>query len=291
MTKLILSVKISIVASLCSLFIYVSYVVRGSYAIFFGYLMNVPGDVRYVTSIGSVFWGGHIGVTARILGLILGLTSVFLLWSKSWPFLRVKKFVVAALILESVNFLGLIPSLWFLLSPGSITFTPSLGYGYVLQILFTVPFLWALAYQIVKYRENSQRSRLLKFGAVTFVGYTVALVANEASRWASMISAESLRFIEGVRAVGFFNALAFMPFAIVFAVMGAGRLFQQKERPAMKWFGISLSVIGLNYVIYLAYSYFANTLNTLPLVDIWTIPLLGLGITLLINSQKGSTIH
>jgi hypothetical protein len=101
-----------------------------------------------------------------------------------------------------------------------------------------------------------------------------------------MVSAESLRFIEGIRAVGFFNALAFMPFAIVFASVGAYRVFQQKELSAKKWFGASLSVIGLNYAIYLAYSYFAGTLNTLPLVDIWTIPLLGLGIALLINAQK-----
>jgi hypothetical protein len=284
--ELMRSVKISIAVCLVSLFLYVSYVVRGSYVIFFGYLSNVPSDVQYVTAIGSVFWGGHIGVTARFLGLLLGLTAVVLLWIKSWPFLRVKKLVVAALILESMNFIGLIPSLWFLLRPGSVTFTPSLGYGYLLQIVFTVPFLWALVYQVATYQEINQRPRLLKVGALAFVGYIVALVANEASRWASMVSAESLRFIEGIRAVGFFNALVFMPFAIGFVVVGAVRVFQQKDRSAMKWFGVSLSIIGLNYIIYFAYSYLANTLNTLPLVDIWTIPLLGLGIALVINAQK-----
>lgn len=280
------SVKISVAASLVSLFIYTSYIYRGSYAILFGYLTNAPGDVSYVTLIGSVFWVGFVGLTARFIGLLLGLTAVFLLWIKSWPFLRVKKLVIAALILEGVNFVGLIPSLWFLLSPRSIIFFPSLGYGYLLQVLFTVPFLWALAYQVAKYRESSQKPHLLKFGALAFVGYTVALVANEGSRWASMISAESLRFIEGIRAVGFFNALAFMPFSIVFAVAGAYRLFQQEEYPAMRWFGASLSVIGLNYAIYLAYSYFAHSLNTLPLVDVWTVPLLGLGMALLIKSRK-----
>jgi hypothetical protein len=219
----------------------------------------------------------------------MGLTAIFLLWIKSWAFERIKKFVVAALILESVSFMGLIPSLGLLLNPQSRIFTPSLGYGYLIQILFTVPFLLALAYQVAKYREGSQKPQLLKVAALAFVGYTIALVTNEVSRWTSMISIASLQFIEGIRAVGFYNALVLMPCAIVFAVAGAYRLFQQNNQSAMRWFGASLIVIGLNYTIYLIFVYFVNALNTLPVVDIWTIPLFALGITLILNFQKTET--
>ena len=102
-----------------------------------------------------------------------------------------------------------------------------------------------------------------------------------------MIYTDSFKFIfEGIRAVGFVNGVAVMPFAVVFAVAGAWRLWQNKEFSAMKWLGASLAVVGLNYVIYLVYSYFAHSLNSLPLVDIWAIPLLGLGVALLFNARR-----
>ena len=286
MIRITRSVKIFIVASLASLFVYDAYILRGSFVILFGYLANVPGDVTYVKFVGLAFWVGFVGEGARLIGLVLALTAVFILWIKGWSFMRVKKLVSAALILEGAYFAELIPALWLLFGVGTITYVPSLGYGYLLQIIFTVPFLWGLAYQVMKYQKSNHRPVLLKFGALAFLGYTVALVANEVSRWSSMLSFESLKFIVGIRAVGFFNALAFMPFAVVFAIAGACRLFQEKELSAMKWFGASLIVVGLNYTIYIGYSYFVHSLNTLPLVDIWTVPLFGLGITLLINARK-----
>jgi hypothetical protein len=284
--KLTSAVKIGIAATLISLFIYNAYILRGSLQILFGYLSNVPGDVVYVRFVGVAFWAGWVSLIARFIALVLALSAVYLLWIRAWPFMRVNKLVSAALILEGVNFLGLVPSLWFLLHPGTFSFPPSLGYGYLVQILFTVPFLWALAYQVGKYKNSNQVQRLLQVAALAFVGYTVALVVNEVSRWASMITIASLTFLEGIRAVGFFNALAFMPFAIAFAIAGAYQFYRRKERSAMKWFGASLIVIGLNYTIYLAFTYIVNSLNTLPLVDIWTIPLLAVGITLILNAYE-----
>ncbi len=284
--KLGLAAKVSIAATLVSLFIYTSYILRGSINILINYLNGVPEAVNYVSFVGVAFWAGWVSLFSRLIGVVLALSAVYLLWIKDWPFLRLKKIVAIALILEGVNFLGLVPSLWFLLRPTTISFPPSLGYGYAIQIFFTVPFLWALAYQVYSYKKSNQKKRLLQVGALAFVGYIVALVTNEVSRWVSMISVSSLRFIEGIRAVGFFNALVFMPFAIVFAVVGAYRLFQQEEISAMRWFGLSLVVIGLNYAVYLFYVYIVNSLNTLPLVDIWTLPLLSVGIALIVNAQK-----
>lgn len=281
------SVKIWVTVSLFSLLAYSSWLVRGSYAILFGYLAGVSGDVQYVSFAGAAFWTGHIGVTARFVGVLLGLATVFLLWLKSWPFSRVKNFVAAALFLEGLNFFGLIPSVPLLLSPDSPIYAPSLGYGYLLQVVFIVPFAWVLAVKVALYRDVSQGAGLLKFGAVAFAGYTVALFANEASRWTTMISADTLQFLlQGIRAVGFVNAVAVMPLAVVFAVGGVARVFQGREGSAMKWVGASLFVIGLGYVVYLVYSYFANSLNFAPLVDVWTVPLLGLGLALLVQVRR-----
>ena len=102
-----------------------------------------------------------------------------------------------------------------------------------------------------------------------------------------MVSSGGLSFLsQGIWTVGFFNAIVFMPFAIVLAILGAVRIVQQKQQSAMLWIGGSLSIIGLNYAIYLVVSYLTNSLNTLPLVDIWAIPLLGLGVSLLLNSRR-----
>lgn len=277
------SVKITLTISLLSLLIYVTYVLRGSYVIFYEYLTNLPSAVGYVTMLGPAFWTSHIGITARFIGVLLGLSAVFLLWIKSWPFRRVKHIVAAALVLESVSFLGLVPSLWLLLSPASRLFTPNLGYGYLIQILCVVIPLLTLAYTVARYHGSTQKALLLRVGSIAFVGYVVALVVNEDSRWVSMLSLESLQFVEGIRAVGLVNAVVFMPFAVVFAIFGAYRLFRLNFKSTSRWLGASLVVVGINYCVYLVFAFYVNALNTLPVVDIWTIPLAALGVALIAN--------
>ena len=283
--------KVFIAATLVSLIVYIAYILRGSFDILFGYFVGVHQDVSYVRMTGPVFWLGFVQLGGRLIAVFLGLAAVYLLWVKAKPFLKIKKPVALALFLEGLYFLLWVPSVWFLLRPGFVNNLP-LAINYVLQILFTVPFLWALVFKVAMYRESSQKPVLLKFVAIAFVGYVAALAVDEVSRWTSMISAETLKFLfEGIHAVGFLNAILLMPLAVVLAIVGGVRLFQQKECSATRWLGASLAVVGLNYVIYVIYSYFANSLNSLPLVDVWTIPLLGLGIALMVNSRKTNPNH
>ena len=280
-------VKFWIVVSLLSLFGYVFYVTKGSWTIFFGYITNVRSDIAYVHLTGSVFWGGHIGLTCRFIGVLLGLSVAYLLWAKNWPFSRVKKIIAAALFLEAVNFVGLVPSVWWLSRPG-FTNSLTLAADYFLQILLIVPILMVLAFQVLRYEKTGGRRGLWLVASVAFVCYVSELVVNEGSRWIGMVSSGLSFLSQGIWTVGFFNAIVFMPFAILFAILGAVRIYQQKVKSAMKWWGTSLSVVGLNYVIYLVVSYLTNSLNTLPLVDIWAIPLFGLGVALMLNSRTTS---
>jgi hypothetical protein len=280
------SVKVFVAATLISLIVYVTYILNGSLVILFGYLAHVPSDVNYVRMTGLVFWFGFVGLGARFIAVILGLAAIYMLWIKSKAFLKIKVLVALAIFLEGLLFLSETPSVWFLLRPG-FTFSLSLGISYILQILLTVPFLWVLAFKAANYHGKNERPSLLKFGAIAFVGYIAALAVNELSRWTSMISAETLRFLsQGITIIGFLNAFLLMPLAIVLAIVGAFKLIQQKNRSATVWIGASLAMVGLNYSIYVIYSYFTNSLNSLPLVDVWTIPFLGLGIALIINSRK-----
>ncbi len=287
MVALSRNVKIWTSISIASLLGYVAYVFRGSIEIIIGYLNNVQSDVWYVNFTGAVFWVGDIGLVARLAGTMLGLAAIYMLWIEKRTFPRVKNLIAVALILEGVNFIALLPSLPFLFEPSGVTSSLPLAWGYVLQILFTVPFLWTLAAKVLLYREPAQKSSLLKFAAVAFIAYAIVLFANEFSRWASMIFSDT-NFLGDVRIIGFLNAVALMPFAVIFAVAGAWRLWNGRITSAMGWLGASLAVIGLNYSILLAYSYFTNSLKFLALVDIWTIPLLGLGVTLMLNSRHQS---
>jgi hypothetical protein len=55
-----------------------------------------------------------------------------------------------------------------------------------------------------------------------------------------------------------------------------------------EWILLEPKMTGLNYVLYVVYSYLVNSLNSLPLVDVWTMPLLGLGLALMFNARRPS---
>ena len=283
MFKLSQNVKAWIAASLISLFLYNAYWTVKSYENFLGYIFQVQPSYNYVSTLGFVFWGGHIGLTARFAAIVIGLTVTFLLWAKRWSFLKVKKLVATALVLEGVNFLGLLPSTWWMLRLDSFVYSPALGVGYLIQILFTTPLLWFLATKILRYNTTSIDTRLWKWVGITFMSYIIALFSNEFSRWISMISLDNLVFlIEGIRVIGFFNASVIMPIAVVLAFVAA--FYTAKHNMLMlPWVGASLAVTGLHYALYVVYSYFTNSMNYALLVDVWTLPLLGLGLTLLFN--------
>jgi hypothetical protein len=73
-----------------------------------------------------------------------------------------------------------------------------------------------------------------------------------------------------------------MALAVVFAVVWAFSLIKKKE-PMNRWLGLSLTMIGLHYTIYVITSYFLGTIKSVWLVEIWTIPVLGLGLTILLS--------
>jgi hypothetical protein len=283
------SVKFWIAVSLASLFIFNAYWVYKSYENFFGFLLGSPQQYGYVSFLGAAFWAGHIGLTARFAAIAAGLVAAYLLWVKKQPFLKVKGWVAGALVLEAVNFIGLIPSTWTLLNPASFIFSTSLGLGYLLQVISTAPFLLTLAWKTKKYAPGGSSLGLHKWAAVALAGYVFSLVANEVSRWASMISLDNTSFLfEGVRAIGFLNAVAFMPIAVIFAVAGAWFASKNNLKHALSLVGTSLAIVGLHYIIYLGYSAYTNSLNFALLVDIWTVPLFCLGLVLIIENWRSS---
>ena len=131
------------------------------------------------------------------------------------------------------------------------------------------------------YRGKQNKKGFLKWIGFAFVGYIVALWSNSVFRWFDMISTDGLSvFFTGIRAIGSLNAFIVMSLAVLFGVLGAHYLLD-KQKTAIKWFGLALTMIGLHYLIYLVYSYFGGMINFVLIVEIWAISLLGLGVSII----------
>jgi hypothetical protein len=71
-----------------------------------------------------------------------------------------------------------------------------------------------------------------------------------------------------------------MSLAVVFGVLGVYYL-QKIKKIAIRWAGLALAMVGLHYLIYLVYSYYGGMISYVMIVEVWAIPLLGLGISIL----------
>jgi hypothetical protein len=96
--------------------------------------------------------------------------------------------------------------------------------------------------------------------------------------------------LTGAASWGFLVSLIAMSLAVVFAVAGA-HLLSKNLGESVKWFGLSLAMIGLNYVVYLLYSFLSGNLDPAMAIDLWALPFLGLGISLFRTKIPKSVVN
>jgi hypothetical protein len=283
------AVKVWIFVSLCSLLVWILRWMPGNLERFYN-IVFISWDYypRTIVS-GSMYFLATVGMIARLVGVILGLVSVYMVWKGNKGSFLIRKWVATALALEGVYYASFIPAVIFLLALESRSgpFSYTFGISYFLQVLFTVPFLAVLAFKVHKYERGPNGFQSWKWVGIAFSGYVAALWANSVMRWFDMILAGGLAFLlNGSDGLGFLNAAVFMSFGVIFSVVGAFSLAKQKIGSAKRWLGLSLAMVGLHYVIYLFYSYLIDGLVWVWLIDVWAIPLLGLGISLLKMKQQ-----
>jgi hypothetical protein len=219
------------------------------------------------------------------LATVIGLLCLLLVWPKDENFFEIKKLVSIALFLEAGYFVSLLPSVWFMLRPERITYSLTLSVSFLLQILLVAPSLTILAFNILKMKDTEKPKSV--FVCLAFVNYVAALLLNSMFRWFDMISNEGIMFLlSGIRALGFLNAVIVMSLALIFSIVTYYNLFKNKKALAYRWCGLTLTLIGLHYIIFLFYSYVVGALDYVWLVDIWTIPLFGLGFSILMSSRS-----
>ena len=273
------SVKLWLAITLFSLLVWLSY-----------WLAKTPSlPASYISNLGIVFWAGLIGQVAFFVGAILGLVSIFLLWGLSKPFIKIRGLVAAAIFCAGLYYLGFVPSVYWLTMPSTGIYSPFLGAAYLLQVLLTAPFFIVLAVKVKNYNGPARKPGLLKWGGAAFLGFAGALWANAVMRWFDMLFSPqggATFLFSGIRALGFFDAVIFMSLAVAFAAFGCHRLVKQSAGSTGNWLGLSLAMVGLHYTIFLVYAYVVNAWALALLMDVWTVPLLGLGASLLITKTK-----
>jgi hypothetical protein len=284
--------KIWILATLCFLLFWIIRLIPDSLERFYNIVFVSSDYYNRIVVGGWMYSLAAIGNVARFIGVIIGLVSLFLIWKSTKSFLNIRKLVATALSLESFYYATLIPSsIWLFALAEESTISYTLGISYLLQIIFTVPFLAVFAFKLIKHGESPINLQLLKWGGIAFAGYVLALWANTVLRWFDMVSTVGVQiFFTGLRLVGVLNAFIFMFLAVIFAIACAFSLTKQKKS-AKKWLGLSLTVIGLHYAIHAVILYSLGMINSIWLIDIWAIPLLGLGLTILLDrtSAKKTT--
>ena len=286
--------KAWILLTLCCLLAWLIYWVPSSIDRFFGFhgipwvdILQREGGLMFMLMEVS----GGVGILLRCVGVLSGMIAfLVLIRDRAKGFLDVKKWVVFSLIMESCFFLLLLPSGFVLLgfggsgAIGAVLTSILLGVDYFLMILVTAPFLSVLAFKLHRSNEVFQD---WKWIGLSFVGYIIALWANSVIKWFDMVFAEGFSFFAlGIRALGAINSFVLMSLAVFFGILAAYSMVKKRLESAIKWGGLSLALVGLHFLIFMIYSYLVDIVNYLMLAEIWTIPFLGLGITMIIASLR-----
>ncbi len=276
MASLNRSAKVLITVSLFALLVWITYWMIPSFSHFSNIIQGLPDQY---TGKEWYFVPSHCGLISRLVAVMLGIAVSSNTWVRERPSPRMNRLVVAALVLEAVYWLSLLPS-----SASLLTRSPpltTLGIAYLAQTILAAPLLLVLAVSMVRRNYQWRGTSLWMWAGCAFAGYVGALWANAVLRWVDMWASEGAAFFAGgVRSLGLFDSTVFMSLALAFAVAAAYRFSTHDNASARRWVGLALSMIGLHYVIYLAYSYLVGALVFAWLVDIWTVPVLLLGISL-----------
>jgi hypothetical protein len=266
------NLKVLVFACLCSLLIWVAILIPSN----LDHLLNVILDrPDFYTGNLGMFVSSFAGLISRFFAVVLAMTVGFIVWGMNTrPSWKVERIMEAALFLEGTYFVLLFPSgLWWL----GLGFN-YLGVAFLLESACAGSSLLVLSFKI---RDFGKDSRVLKWLGIASVGYIAALWFNSVFRWFDQIAVIGSEFLlRGATSWGFLVSLTAMSLAIVFAVPGAYFLAANKGESS-KWFGLSLTMVGVYYVVYVAYSFTSSNLDSAMQIDVWTLPFLLLGVKLL----------
>ena len=240
----------------------------------------------------------------RFFGAINAVSAFYVIWRNGTTSISsVRGRIANALFCEGLYWSLFIPTIAFVFANftnlSSIT-SQFLVLSYSLQILLIAPFLIALS---LKFRGKAfdldaiARSRLVWTAYITYVA---ALWANYTLRWSEVVVYRGLNglLIESTY-VGLFNSAITLLLALIFAIAASAPILKKRGGPVLKWLGLSLTFLGLHFLIHIVYTAYTGflvnavmyRLKLMMMSDVWPVAVLGLGLYIYLNRRGQVRAH
>ena len=280
--------KVKILAIISFLFLSIAalYWLRPGYEHIAIFLQGKPDF--YVQHLGWAFWTGTLGYHTAFLAGIIGAVTLLLLELKKVSLRNAVKLLSLAVFFEAIYFASFPPYFSYLERAGQ-TF---LAYSYLLQGLAATPILIGFAIKFRNYDGTQKNAGVWKWAVFAFAGFILALWGNMVmGRWFDMLHVQGIEFLQNLTVgIGFFTSSILMSLAVGFAVIASVFIFRGERARTIKFVGLALLMVGVNYVFYALYCYSVGlSFGYLMLVDTWTIVFVGLGAMLLIDPSSKRT--
>jgi hypothetical protein len=112
-----------------------------------------------------------------------------------------------------------------------------------------------LAKKVRNYQSESDKINFWKWVSLAFLGYISALWINALFRWFDMARLEGVQLLfTGNITFGFLNGAIFMTLALLFSIIAARSISKRDVVSSKRWIGLTLTMVGLHFVLYTIYS-------------------------------------
>jgi hypothetical protein len=265
---------------------------------------SAPTGLRFTNTYSLIMgyltdYSAFFGLAVRVVGASYALLSAFQILKDQTNLLSVKDKISKTLLLEGIYFLSLIPAIYLLLGFSALIPEANifLSLQLLTQILLISPLLILLSRKVKMYNSSVSTPSILKLAAISCLSYVVALWGNYMFKWVGMMAEARalgdpnwLQF--GIRVLGLQNTVIILSLSVVFAIIGALKILRKGiGNKTMKWWGFSLIFLSTHFIIYVFYVASVGFWDAILYGEVWTIPLLGLGIYLLLKNSKIHYVH
>ncbi len=301
--KVRLAVLLAIIAiCLISYFVYSAYWLAKTLPWIWNIAVNPGGFspptgliVRNSNSLSSAYlmeYTGFVGLIMRLVGASVALVAfVYIVKDGVHSFPRHKGKLSAALLINGLFFLTLVPVIYFLLNYSALPTISNrlLSLNQVTEIALMSSFLIYIGLKVRKSDVTVDSAFLWRLVGLAATAYVVAIWIIYMSKWTEMMAVDPYLFSAlSARIIGFMNTIIVQTLAVALAVAAAIAMSLKKlsSKTPLLW-GLALVLLSLHTVIYTIYCAFVVGIPRFIIFgELWQIPLMALGVYLCVSVFK-----
>ena len=195
------------------------------------------------TNANSVFavylmdFAAFLGLVARFTGGFFAIVCAYLILKNIDNRVLFKKFILILLVCETLYFLSLVPSIYFLLGFSALSSLSNslLSAQLFIEVLLVTPFLTVLATKIRTGKPTDKRS-IIKWAGVLLLSYEIALWIVYLLKWGELFNGANVTFsnaftwlLVSSRLLSLLNATVILSLAVIFAAVGTKLLITKNN--------------------------------------------------------------